>query len=252
MAISWNNGFRNPIPRQLALSPPKSGTLMNQNSYSPHPINPLILRYNYDLPSPTIPPLLSPRILARTPIHTKMRVAPIHLLFIAMATEAASAERIVNLRNEGKKRIRALTINEEASMPMDFSSLLAAGIEAGSEADDNVTPFVGSKASKSSGKSGKSGSKNPSESPSSDPSEAPSETQTPSSDPSEIPSSKPSETQTPSSDPSEIPSSDPSSSTSPSTQPTPKPYSKASKNSKAKEIKSQVYFEGMHFGSMSM
>ncbi len=88
-----------------------------------------------------------------------------------MATEAASAERIVNLRNEGKKRIRALTINEEASMPIYFSSLLAAGIEAGSEADDSVTPFVGSKASKSSGKSGKSGSKNPSESPSSDPSE---------------------------------------------------------------------------------
>jgi hypothetical protein len=111
-----------------------------------------------------------------------MRVAPIHLLFIAMATEAASAERIVNVRNEGKKRIRALTINEEASMPMDFSSSLAAGIEAGSEVDDSVTPFVGSKASKSSGKSGKSGSKNPSESPSSDPSEAPS------SDPSEIPS----------------------------------------------------------------
>jgi hypothetical protein len=72
-----------------------------------------------------------------------MRVAPIHLLVIAMATEAASAERIVNARNEGKKSIRALAINEEeAAMPTDLSSSMAAGIEAGSQEDDSVTPFI--------------------------------------------------------------------------------------------------------------
>ena len=36
--------------------------------------DPPILWYYYDLP--TIPPLLTPRILARTSIHAKMRVAP--------------------------------------------------------------------------------------------------------------------------------------------------------------------------------
>ena len=72
-----------------------------------------------------------------------MRIAPFHLLVIAMATGAVGAERIVNVRNEGeKKRIRTLAINEEASMPMDFSSSFAAGIEAGSEEDGSVTPFV--------------------------------------------------------------------------------------------------------------
>ena len=71
-----------------------------------------------------------------------MRVAPIHLLVIAMATEAASAERIINARNEGKKSIRALAINEEASMPTDLSSSMAAGIKAGSQEDDSVNPFI--------------------------------------------------------------------------------------------------------------
>jgi hypothetical protein len=71
-----------------------------------------------------------------------MRVAPIYLLIIAMATEAASAERIVNARNEGKKSIRALAINEEASMPTDLSSSLAAGIEVGLQEDDSVNLFI--------------------------------------------------------------------------------------------------------------
>ena len=72
-----------------------------------------------------------------------MRITPFHLLVIAMATGAVGAERIVNVRNEGeKKRIRTLAINEEASMPMDFSSSFAAGIEAGSEEDGSVNPFI--------------------------------------------------------------------------------------------------------------
>jgi hypothetical protein len=81
-------------------------------------------------------------ILARTSIHAKMRFAPIYLLIIAMATEAASAKQIVNARNEGKKSIHALTINEEASMPTDLSSSLAAGIEVGLQEDDSVNPFI--------------------------------------------------------------------------------------------------------------
>ena len=84
-----------------------------------------------------------PHILARTSIHTKMRVAPIHLLVIAMATEAASAKRILNVRNEGEKSICAVAINEEeAAMPTDLSSSLATGIEAGSQEDDSVNPFI--------------------------------------------------------------------------------------------------------------
>jgi hypothetical protein len=71
-----------------------------------------------------------------------MRVAPIHLLVVAMATEAASAERIVNVRNEGKKSILALAIDDEASMPTDLSSSMAAGIEVGSQEDDSVNPFI--------------------------------------------------------------------------------------------------------------
>ena len=59
-----------------------------------------------------------------------------------MATEAASAERIVNAWNEGKKSICALAINEEASMPTDLSSSLAAGIKVGLQEDDSVNPFI--------------------------------------------------------------------------------------------------------------